>query len=182
MGKALEQQEAPAQTCCPQHRSVRCAGHRPWDTLTGQPLCARYWQPLCAGSTLGPGAYPSWMNSSRAAHSDTSCGSPLLNTTKDKMGSRSSAPLQVATAAAELDLSGLGLAGSSPRSPQPVGTQLWLSDGDSVCRVGTGPVAAPPTPGCTDPKGTRVGWYRETSIHSSLAPQGRGAAHAGRLG
>lgn len=41
-----------------------------------------------------PGPYPSWMNSSRAAHSDTSCGRPLLSTTKDRMGSRSSAPLQ----------------------------------------------------------------------------------------
>lgn len=43
------------------------------------------------GLPLGP--YPSWMNSSRAAHSDTSWGSPLLSTTKDRMGSRSSAPL-----------------------------------------------------------------------------------------
>lgn len=43
------------------------------------------------GPPLGP--YPSWMNSSRAAHSDTSWGSPLLSTTKDRMGSRSSAPL-----------------------------------------------------------------------------------------
>lgn len=39
------------------------------------------------------GSYPSWMNSSRAAHSDTNCGRPLLRTTKDRMGRRSSAPL-----------------------------------------------------------------------------------------
>lgn len=43
--------------------------------------------------TRPPGPYPSWMNSSRAAHSDTSWGSLLLSTTKDRMGSRSSAPL-----------------------------------------------------------------------------------------
>lgn len=37
--------------------------------------------------------HPSWINSSKAAHSDTSWGHWLRRATKDRMGNRSSAPL-----------------------------------------------------------------------------------------
>lgn len=58
-----------------------------------------------AGEGAGQGlqaawTHLSWMNSSRAAHSDTSWGRPLLSATKDRMGSRSSAPLSGGTAGA----------------------------------------------------------------------------------
>lgn len=49
---------------------------------------------LLSGPWKGPRAYPSWMNSSRAAHSETSWGKLLWRTTKERMGRRSSAPLQ----------------------------------------------------------------------------------------
>ena len=45
----------------------------------------------------GPDTYPSWMNSSRAAHSDTSWGESQRRATYDRMGSRSSAPLLTGT-------------------------------------------------------------------------------------
>lgn len=38
--------------------------------------------------------HPSWMNSSKAAHSDTNWGHWHCRATKDRMGNRSSAPLQ----------------------------------------------------------------------------------------
>lgn len=67
-----------------------------------------------------PSSYPSWMNSSRAAHSDTSWGRPLLSTTKDRMGSRSSAPLQ---GAQRVDLSKSGV-GAQAEAQVPSGRKV----------------------------------------------------------
>lgn len=64
------------------------------------------------------GSYPSWMNSSRAAHSDTNWGRPLLSTTKDKMGSRSSAPL-LGRGTAGREAPGASTAAQSPKPCSP---------------------------------------------------------------
>lgn len=100
----------------------RCSGDGPLAPLggvLGEGQGEGPWAPCMGGSTssaptLALGSHLSWMNSSRAAHSDTSWGRPLLSATKDRMGSRSSAPLLGRRRAGQ-EAPGTGGAAQSPQ-------------------------------------------------------------------